>query len=226
MTNAAWLAELSLPLLQRELMFTASALCFSQIQVLRGPSDTHCTYRCRECGQPAASLNQLRHCPACKVGEVHAVLLALASTVSSPASPEVQAVQSTPERSLRAESSSEPVVTAAALAGDQARPFLLPETSGHVEEVRRAPQPISDEQMWGAAPVAATEGVPQPPFAVAPTGEVIDREGVTIVDPQGCDLAEPDDLRMMHRIAACLNYCKGVPTPLLVRSARELAVRQ
>lgn len=54
-------------------------------------------------------------------------------------------------------------------------------------------------------------------------GSIHDAAGNTIVDPVGCELAEPDDARIMHRIVACVNYCDGIATQHL-KAARLLAV--
>jgi hypothetical protein len=62
------------------------------------------------------------------------------------------------------------------------------------------------------------------PWTSSADGEVLDREGQLVVDPYGSGLVEPDDVRASHRMVACVNHCKGVPTEALLReTARATA---
>jgi hypothetical protein len=59
------------------------------------------------------------------------------------------------------------------------------------------------------------------PWTTSAEDEVLDAEGHIVVDPYGCTLAEPDDVRAMRRIVACVNHCAGVPTEALCRETER-----
>ena len=61
------------------------------------------------------------------------------------------------------------------------------------------------------------------PWTTSADGEVLDRDGQIVVDPYGCTLAEPDDVRASRRIVACVNHCAGVPTEDLCRETERAA---
>lgn len=64
---------------------------------------------------------------------------------------------------------------------------------------------------------AAAAGLYGEPWALDNGGAVHDAAGNTIAEPVGCELVEPDDIRAMERIVACVNFCNGVATEDLLR---------
>jgi hypothetical protein len=74
-------------------------------------------------------------------------------------------------------------------------------------------------------PFVRRSGVPGlygEPWRLDETGAVHNAEGVTIAEPVGCELVEPDDAIALRRIVACVNVCDGVTGPELARVAREI----
>lgn len=188
--DSAWLASLAQPQLYGELALAASRLAAAHLSEAREGRPAQCL----ECGASHhEDLLHILHREGCRTGAVARVLWALSC------GDVVQAfdLHLTPPRketNAPIDVSPEPTAAAAREMRPRALPFLIRTN--------------------------ALPGLYAEPWAIDESGSVHDAQGVTIAEPVGCDLVEPDDARAMERIAACVNYCDGIDTADLVRGVR------
>lgn len=148
---------------------------------------------CYECGaKHAEDLLHIPHREGCRTGNVARVLHAIASTEI------LQAFDShiAPRKETDAEKGNSANGAAAQETRPRAVPFLV---------------------QCNALP-----GLYAEPWGMDEDGTIHDSQGITIAEPVGCDLVEPDDIRAMRRIVACVNYCDGIDTASLTRAAAQI----
>jgi hypothetical protein len=149
---------------------------------------------CHECGMKlAGSLLDIPHAEHCMTGATVRVLLALSRAEMEQNFDRHIAEVTPPTRTEGKEIAAQQDAGEAAAREmrPHARPFLVSEAG----ELGRYAEP----------------------WRVDGTGAVYDALNNTIAEPVGCELVEPDDRRAMERIAACVNYCDGIPTAELRR---------
>jgi hypothetical protein len=195
---SAYIDALTLPELAAELVLAASRLVGTRV-VQSSLSPQHV---CRECAGRATERLAVLHTEDCATGMVAHLLLAIAHAEAARVAPTPHRKEPSQENSR-----SEPARTAA----QEKRPFVLPKewTPAQVEAFREA---------WDEAQRGSAYGEP---WTTSAEGEVLDAEGQIVVDPYGTTLAEPDDVRAMRRIVACVNHCAGVPTEALCRETER-----
>jgi hypothetical protein len=100
------------------------------------------------------------------------------------------------------------------------------------QPTRKEPSTTKDDSRCEPAETAAEEKRPYllpkvgafgEPWAVNGDGDVVDAAGNVMVDSFGCSLVDPDEQRMMHRIALCVNFFTGTPTASLETAMEQHA---
>jgi hypothetical protein len=204
--DSAWLASLSVPQLHAELELAASRLACLHLSEAREGWPA----MCRECGaRHPEDLLHIPHREGCRTGNVARVLYALAS------SEVLQAFDShiTPRKETDAQNGNSTQQTREQVASIF-RALSAPNGAA-AQETR--PRAIPFLVQCNALP-----GLYAEPWGMDEDGAVHDADGHTIAEPVGCDLVEPDDIRAMRRIVACVNYCDGIDTAQLTRAAMQI----